>query len=63
MGLWSTTLRRFFVYACAFTGASWFGWWLWDLGIDTTAVIIVLASLAVAWLFAMIDRERERDLR
>lgn len=48
--------RRFFVYACAFVGAGWFGWWLYDLSLDGTALLIVLASVAAAWLFALLDR-------
>jgi hypothetical protein len=47
---------RFFVYACAFVGAGWFGLWAYDFGWGGPFTVIVLAALAVAWLFIRLER-------
>jgi hypothetical protein len=54
-------LRRFFVYACAFAGAGWFGLWLYEYsGVtwDSGWTLVILAALAAAALLAALA---ERD--
>lgn len=45
-------LRSFFVYACAFVGASWFGLWAYSFGMEGSFITIVVASVFVAALLA-----------
>jgi hypothetical protein len=54
--------RRFFVYFCAFVGAAWFGDWVYAAakdGWDSSFTWIILASLAAALLFVMLDDDRK----
>jgi hypothetical protein len=56
-------LRRFFVYACAFAGAAWFGDTCYTLVAagqkwPTEFTLLILASLAVA---AVVAALAERD--
>jgi hypothetical protein len=45
-------LRNFFVYACAFVGAAWFGLYAYNVGMEGSLITIVAASVFVAVLFA-----------
>lgn len=45
-------LRSFFVYACAFVGAAWFGLWAYNFGMEGSFITIVVASVFVAAVFA-----------